>query len=182
MDNYFTLRLNLDNITKGAKDIEYIANNIDRAINAGMEELAQKMKIRITSLLIGYGLGDSSLINDIEIIPMGEGMYIGIGHEYAVFVEYGTGITGSLNPPHPNGAMNGWIHNTRKNGWYYPTVMSNPYFQTHSPYYINGVPYAWTKGMRSRPFMYQTWLYGSQIATQTIRKHINNLLGERFNR
>lgn len=61
---------------------------------------------------------------------------------YAAFVEYGTGIVGQ-SLPHPN--PEGWtydINNHGLNGWIYFNDRDGKFH--------------WTKGFKSRPFMYNT--------------------------
>lgn len=75
---------------------------------------------------------------------------------YAVYVEFGTGIKGA-GSPHPDTAILGWkydVNNHGELGWWYPTDESDP-----NPYKSrskDGSLYAWTRGMPSRPFMYET--------------------------
>ena len=75
---------------------------------------------------------------------------------YAVYVEFGTGIKGE-GSPHPDTAILGWKYDINQHGelgWWYPTDNAdpNPYKYTAK----NGTTYAWTRGMPSRPFMYET--------------------------
>ena len=61
---------------------------------------------------------------------------------WAKYVEFGTGITGSHNP-HPSASVSGWKYDVNEHGesgWFY---------------YRDG-EWHWTKGMPSRPFMYET--------------------------
>ena len=63
---------------------------------------------------------------------------------YAIYVEFGTGIVGKQNP-HP--APEGWkydINEHGERGWYYFNERDQKWH--------------WTKGMASRPFMYNTLL------------------------
>lgn len=63
---------------------------------------------------------------------------------HAAFVEFGTGIVGSQNP-HPDTGLANWRYDVNEHGeagWWYLNPIDN---QWH-----------WTKGMRSRPFMYET--------------------------
>ena len=64
------------------------------------------------------------------------------GAYYAAYVEFGTGVVGSQSP-HPN--PQGWqydINNHGDEGWVY-------YDEYHGTF-------RWTKGFKSRPFMYNT--------------------------
>lgn len=70
---------------------------------------------------------------------------------YALFVEFGTGIVGAEGPQHPMKGEVGWEHDVNNHGnkgWVY-------YLKTDG---VN--EFRWTKGMPSRPFMYETlrWL------------------------
>lgn len=76
------------------------------------------------------------------------------------FVEFGTGVVG-LAHQHPESYKAGWGYDDYGHGeagWWYPTTEQdlNPYKWTDK----EGQLRAWTKGMPSRPFMYDTmqWL------------------------
>jgi HK97 gp10 family phage protein len=61
---------------------------------------------------------------------------------YAIYVEFGTGVVGKQSP-HPN--PNGWqydVNNHGDKGWVY--------------YDDENDKFRWTKGFKSRPFMYNT--------------------------
>lgn len=75
---------------------------------------------------------------------------------YAAFVEFGTGVVGSRNP-HPEPAILGWSYDVNGHGdlgWWYPSGEGD----TNPTRYqlADGSFIAWTKGMPSRPFMYNT--------------------------
>ena len=99
------------------------------------------------------------LFNSITGLCDGNGKaIIRVNCPYAVYVEMGTGIKGA-NSPHPNTAVLGFTFAYDRNGhgekgWWYPTDEKDP-----NPTKItakNGKIYAWTRGMPSRPFMYNT--------------------------
>ena len=85
----------------------------------------------------------NSIMNEPgELITNGSQWIIYTGCEYAQFVEFGTGIVGEQNP-HPDTSLANWkydINEHGENGWMY---------------YKDG-EWHWTKGMPSRPFMYET--------------------------
>lgn len=167
----FTININLDNMTKGIKDIKKIERAITRGVELGIDELCNRLKSKMIEYLVLYGLGDSNLVNEILVLKTKNGVVLTAGADYAMFVEYGTGIVGATNPhPHP------WAYDINghgDNGWYYPTTDDDPNPNKHV---YNGQLYAWTKGMPSRPFMYKAWLWGTRSATQIIKKNINNQL------
>lgn len=175
MDSNYEIILDLDKMMQRKMNIPNIGDIIEVAIKNGIEELAERLVDKVRENLSAYGLGDSKLITNIDVEILDSGISISIGSDYAIFVEYGTGIVGSQNP-HPKLDTIGWIYDVNQHGekgWYYPTIESDP-----NPYkiMINGQLYAWTKGMPSRPFMYETWLWGTRSANNIINKHINKEL------
>lgn len=83
------------------------------------------------------------------------------GCEYAPFVEFGSGIVGAENP-HPDTSLVNWkydINSHGEAGWSY--------------YNDRDGQWHWTKGMQSRPFMYETG--------QDLRLIINKVAKEVFN-
>lgn len=84
---------------------------------------------------------------------------------YAMYVEFGTGYVGEMSPHHPlQGNGVGWVHDINEHGWqgwWYPAPWGwwIPKEGKHK-----GQPMAWTNGMPSRPFMYNTLRELEQIA------------------
>ena len=79
---------------------------------------------------------------------------------HALFVEYGTGIVGADNP-HPEAAEAEWDYDVNghgEQGWWYPAP-----FGWYIPRKTTS-QYAWTKGMPSRPFMYNTMRWIEEAA------------------
>lgn len=75
---------------------------------------------------------------------------------WAKFVEFGVGIVGK-NSPHPNTSIVGWKYDVNEHGekgWFY----------------FRDGEWHWTKGMPSRPFMYETALELAQEITKTARE------------
>lgn len=168
-----TLIIDIDNIQKGIKDYENYVKAVEVGLANGIVELAERLKAKMMEYLNSYGLGNSKIASQLFYEISEDGILIGSKSEYAVFVEYGTGLAG-LNSPHPQ--PKGWQYNVgetiRPNGgWWYPTTADDP--NPHKRVF-NGELYAWTiQGQESRPFLYYTWLWGSRSATQIIRKNIN---------
>lgn len=84
--------------------------------------------------------------------------FIRVKCDYAVYVELGTGIRGA-NSPHPDKSVIGFDFDYDRNGhgaggWWYPTDESDPNPTKYTA--KDGKMYAWTAGMPSRPFMYNT--------------------------
>lgn len=75
-----------------------------------------------------------------DIVSNGVTYYVYTDCDWAAFVEFGTGVVGKENP-HPE--ANGWkydINEHGESGWFY----------------FKGGAWHWTRGMPSRPFMYET--------------------------
>ena len=173
----FNVDINFDNLRKAFDDL----NNYEIAFEVGLqkgiarfkERLLQKLRENLTK----YGLGDSKIASNIEIIDIEDGFIVRVGgasSEYAMFVEYGSGIVGLDGEPHPK-LPSGWIHDSNGNGdegWWYPTTASDPNKYKYKT--KNGDYLAWTRGQEARPFMYDTWLWGRQSFHNMIGKDIRD--------
>ena len=101
-----------------------------------------QMKILSFDAVMTGELLDSMNLEAGDIVSNGSTYYIYTDCEWAGFVEFGTGITGSENP-HPNPGLANWKYDTNSHGekgWYY---------------FKNG-EWHWTKGMPSRPYLFET--------------------------
>ena len=84
--------------------------------------------------------------------------------DHAVYVEFGTGIKGA-GAPHPKPPA-GWVYDINRHGqqgWWYPSDVTDP-----NPYKrqdASGAWWAWTRGMTSRPFMFET---ATELANQAV--------------
>lgn len=166
------LDINLDNIMKGIQDWESVIDAVEIGVQLGIEELCDRLRDKMIDNLDNYGLGDSNIANTIIVEPMGDGISVSVGSDYAVYVEYGTGVVGEGHQ-HPRATLDGWVYDVNEHGeegWWYPTTTSDPNKKKKTS--KDGGLWAWTKGQASRPFMYETWLWGTRSATQIIRKNI----------
>ena len=168
--------INLDKFMKGHNAFPKLGDYVMRGINNGIDRFSDMLLAKLQENLIAYGLGDSKLFSSAVIIKKENGLYITMGSEYAMFVEYGTGIVGA-NFSHPNLTGIAWQYDVNSHGdsgWWYPTDASDP---NPSKRFREGSGWwAWTAGQASRPFMYMTWKWGSQHVTQIIEKDINDEL------
>ena len=133
--------------------------DIDRAIQdlkRFKREFLEKCN-KLVQALTDYGVEVAKLeVAQLDAVYTGElmnsieGYYsatsnVGIiraGAYYAAYVEFGTGVVGSQSP-HPN--PEGWqydVNNHGDEGWVY--------------YDDESGKFRWTKGFKSRPFMYNT--------------------------
>lgn len=79
---------------------------------------------------------------------------------WAKFVEFGTGIVGA-NSPHPDTSIVGWKYDVNEHGekgWFY----------------FRDGEWHWTKGLPSRPFMYETALQLTQEIVKTAKEVFGN--------
>lgn len=160
-----------------------------KAIEDGFDEIKEKLELKIRDIMAKYGLENSNLMANWSCTKVEGGLYITtsaineFGKEYSLFVEYGTGLVGK-GDAHPKMKEMGWVYDHKEHGlggWWYPTNPNNPSKTlTQLP---SGDWIAWTAGQKAKPFMYDTYLYASRIATNTLRKHINRAFrewGEQF--
>lgn len=179
----------LDNLEKQIKNQMRLEDAFEIGFQKGLADLAERLEKKIIERLNVYGLGDSNLARSINVTIIGDSILLSATSDYVMFIEYGTGIRGQENP-HPKANIDGWEYDVNEHGdegWWYPTTMadpnptkrinSNPKKRTNSNstkrINSNGDIYAWTKGHMSRPFMYETWLYGRRVGTRIIRSYIN---------
>lgn len=110
-----------------------VAELTDYGVEVARVQLAQ-LGVDYTGALSASMVGYFSPATGVGIIRAGSA--------YAVFVEFGTGVVGA-GSPHPDPV--GWqydANNHGEKGWMY--------------FNDNDQKWHWTKGMESRPFMYNT--------------------------
>lgn len=153
--------------------IEKLAADLTAELAAQGEQIAliEAADIKNTGKLLSSIVGESN----------GNLGFVKCKCGYAVYVEFGTGVVGK-GSRHPNvGILGNYTppsYNGHKYtgydsqghgelGWWYPTTESDP-----NPYKRktkDGKLYAWTKGMPSRPFMYNTAQKLRQLVIPTAR-------------
>jgi len=170
----FTYIVNLNNFTKDLKGLDKTLAKVEIAIEDAFVRIGDLVYKRLLENISYYGLGDTSLASTATITRYWDGFAVSVGADYAFFVEYGTGVVGQSSP-HPS-YVGKWEYDTNGHGidgWYYPTTESDPNPYKH---YYNGVLYGFTRGMPSRPFMYNTWLYGTRIVNPVVHGYIRRAL------
>lgn len=138
------------NMKLSTRSIEQAIRNVERF----KQDVIRKVH-QLVQMLVDYGVeyAKSTVIEmgayfSGELESSIEGYYspalgagfITAGAEYACYIEFGTGIKGK-GKPHP--APQGWkydMNNHGEKGWFY----------------FKDGEWHWTKGMESRPFMYET--------------------------
>ena len=139
------LRLNETDIDRAISEIEEFKKEFIRKCNELVavltEEGAEIAKLKVVELDAVY---TGELMNSIDgyYSPTYNVGIIKAGAYYAAYVEFGTGVVGSRSP-HPN--PDGWQYDVNSHGdegWVY--------------YDDESGKFRWTKGFKSRPFMYNT--------------------------
>lgn len=140
--------LSQKSIQKAAERLTAYAEGLGDKCNELSKKLAQmgvetaKMKVRQYNAVYTGELLNSINYEQGAVIQSGATWIVYTGCDWAKFVEFGTGIVGKQNP-HPDTGIIGWKYDVNDHGeagWFY---------------YLDG-KWHWTKGMPSRPFMYET--------------------------
>ena len=138
-------KLNLRDIDRAIKEVKQFkteflekCNRLIEALTDRGEEVAKVQVAQLDAVFTG------ELMNSIEgyYSPTYNVGIIKAGAYYAAYVEFGTGVVGKSSP-HPN--PEGWqydVNNHGDSGWVY--------------YDEDSGGFRWTKGFKSRPFMYNT--------------------------
>lgn len=161
----------LSKLNTETKKLDSFKKATEIGVHNGLKVFGDRVEKKLKENLKKYGLGDSKIYSSINTTYTKTGVSIRVNKEYAMFVEYGTGIVGVGNP-HPKPEA-GWLYdmnNHGEKGWYYPTTSDDPNPHKHM---YDGQLYGWTKGQASRPFMYETYLYAKRIFKKTINYEIN---------
>lgn len=148
MPKRITFGLSPTEIRSAIQDIKAYQSELESKCKKFAERLAEEgikiAKLKVTEYDAIY---TGELLGSINSEPGGMIQHGGkwiiyTGCEWAPFVEFGTGIAGQQSP-HPDTSIVGWkydINDHGEKGWYY---------------FKDGA-WHWTKGMPSRPFMYET--------------------------
>lgn len=128
-------------IREVAKFKKSFLEKCNRLIKVLTDEGAEIARIKVAELDAVY---TGELMNSIEgyYSPSLQAGFIRAGAYYAIYVEFGTGVVGSQSS-HPN--PQGWQYDVNGHGdegWVY--------------YDDESGKFRWTKGFKSRPFMYNT--------------------------
>lgn len=140
------MRLTSRSIEEAIREVKQYKQQLDERVKALIRALVDKgveiAKVQVRELGAVYtGQLEASITGFFD-----EETGIGIIRTdcpYAVYVEFGTGVVGQRNP-HPE-PIEGWEYDINKHGdagWWYFNERDQKWH--------------WTKGMESRPFMYNT--------------------------
>ena len=161
-------------LENGIKELKAYQERIDkrckklvsRLIEKGIQNV-QYIILNMTYLDTGELLSGLDQSAPLAISSTSTGSYVGyvrINSQYAVYVEFGTGIIGASNP-HDKASDFGYSYGSYIDGWWYPTDKSDP-----NPTKIEGKDgglIAHTKGQAAKSFMYDTAIYLGKILYET---------------
>lgn len=160
-----TINLDPKSIDKAIKELQEYKRDLKSKINELVEELTYRgeeiAKIEVKAMDAVYTGELERSIKGYFSHSTGVGI-IEAGAPYAVYVEFGTGVVGE-GSPHPDIRASGWVYdinNHGEEGWVYFNERDG---KLH-----------WTKGFKSRPFMYNT--------AQQLEKECSRIAREVFSR
>lgn len=139
-----TFRLNEASIDDAIREIRAYRDKVQKAADEIVYKLTEQ-GVSLAQLNASYmDIYDSGeLVKGIESQYSGGKGFVVSTATHSIFCEFGTGVVGANNP-HPEIAIAGWSYDVNQHGelgWWYIGRDG----QAH-----------WTKGMPSRPYMYET--------------------------
>lgn len=153
---------------------------IETGIRKGFKELEKLTVDKLMENLMLEGLGSSKIVGSLKVVSDDNGFSISLDGGYAVYLEFGTGIVGQGSSHTQHGEF-GWVYDSKghgHSGWWYPSSPNDP----NPTAYMNietGEWWAWTKGQKSKPFMYKTWKWAkdnsARIVNESIGKELEKL-------
>lgn len=158
----YTLELSTDSIKKLQKELLDYKDELHRKVDLFCMRLAEEGVIVAKTTIAEYdAVYTGELLGSIRSEPGtlwtdGSVWYVTTSCPWAKYVEFGTGIVGSQSS-HPMSGIVGWkydVNNHGEKGWFY----------------FKDGEWHWTKGMPSRPFMYETALHLAMIASKVAKE------------
>lgn len=148
MPKTINVELSEKSFREAAREIQKYKNEVIRKCQILAERLAERgveiaeMKVSNHHAIYTGELWASIGQKPGTVIRHGGSYIVYTDCAWAKFVEFGTGIRGKRSP-HPDTSIAGWKYDVNEHGdsgWYY----------------FRDGEWHWTKGMPSRPFMYET--------------------------
>lgn len=166
----FTFNVDVGDLSRGI--VIKLEKAIERGSDNGLDTMRRLTHEKVLTLARKYNVPDQTLAG-LDVRVSGDGVAISISGADVMYVEYGTGMVGSSNS-HPDATAAGWRYDVNSHGdlgWWYPTTANdtNPTKKESGDGFI-----AWTQGVKSRPFMYETYLWAYENFNDIITKSIEN--------
>ena len=147
MNKRIVFKLSEDSISKAIREVEKCKGELKNKVHLLIEKLTdygvEVAKAQVRELGAFYtGELEESITGYYS--PSTQVGIIKTDVPYAVYVEFGTGVVGK-GSSHPAADLEGWIYDINNHGeagWLYFNERDQKWH--------------WTKGMESRPFMYNT--------------------------
>lgn len=148
-------RVKIQEVLKAQENEEYTEEYINDVLEQAKIYAIEKLNdMRIYGDTEYSALTETLTIQKYNSFTKSAALRVG---EVGVYVEFGTGIKGKQSPHGLMSSMSYDVNGHGEAGWWYPTDESDP--NPHKWTDPNGVLRAWTQGMPSRPFMYETMLW-----------------------
>lgn len=167
------VRLSVDSVQRAVREIAGYKTEIQHRADQLVEMLADEgVEIALIESEKLYQTGQ--LRQGIHSEYGCNAAFVKCSCTYAVYVEFGTGVKGE-GASHPESAVFGWSYDVNSHGeagWWYPTSPNDPNPTLRQT--KNGIYIAWTKGMPSRPFMYNTAQQLRQLVIPAARSIFND--------
>lgn len=150
------LKLSVNGIRQAVNELKQYRSDLDRKVTELVRALTTEGENHVAAYIATNISATGELLRSVnsELVNDRLGV-VRVNSKYAVFVEFGTGVVGSVHP-HPDVAILGWMYDINGHGqlgWWYPSEATDINPTNHQT--KSGAWIAWTKGMPSRPFMYE---------------------------
>ena len=150
------LRLSANGLRQAINEIKQYRSDVERKAAELVRTLTSEGENHVAAYIATNISATGELLRSVnsELVNDRLGI-VRVESQYAVFVEFGTGVVGSASP-HPDVAILGWHYDVNGHGalgWWYPSEATDLNPTKHQNQ--SGKWFAWTKGMPSRPFMYE---------------------------
>ena len=138
------LKLSTNSINQALKEVKAYQKKVEKAADDLVRRLTEQ-GVSLAQLNASYMeiYDTGELLRGIESQYKGKIGFVVSTATHSIFCEFGTGIVGAQNP-HPEVAIAGWRYDVNEHGqlgWWYIGRDGKSH---------------WTKGMPSRPYMYET--------------------------
>lgn len=138
------ISLNGGSIDAATRKLKAYAKKVEDAPEKVVKELTEQGAEQAKDFAMYMNAYDTGeLVNGIVAEASGSEGRIVATAPHSAYVEFGTGVVGEMSPA-PHAGQNGWNYDVNEHGeagWYYIGEDGKRH---------------WTKGMPSRPFMYDT--------------------------
>ncbi len=150
------IRVKLNEVSKAIDEVKRFRAEVEIKVRELVLRLAQAgVEIASAKLSEMGAIDTGDLDSDIHYMISDDGKrgFVRVDNDHAAYVEFGTGVMGA-GKSHPTLPWAYDVNGHGDTGWWYPCTASsaNPTKRQAK----DGSWWAWTKGMPSRPFMYET--------------------------